>query len=99
MAWRRRRVSVRYGDQSAQLTAIRELCPEQARWSFSSQQATLRRLNKAFDAFFRRVKAGQTPGFPRFRSAHRWDSVEWPKDGDGCRWKPTARSTSRASAP
>jgi putative transposase len=88
-SWNQERV--RYGDQSAQLTEIREVCPEQARWSFSSQQATLRRLNKAFDAFFRRVRAGQTPGFPRFRSAHRWDSIEWPKDGDGCRWKPEHR--------
>jgi putative transposase len=57
-------------------------------WSFSSQQATLRRLNRAFAAFHRRVKAGETPGYPRFRSAHRFDSVEWPKDGDGCRWQP-----------
>lgn len=91
MAWRRRRTSVRYGDQSAQLRDIRAICPEQGRWSFSSQQATLRRLNKAFEGFFRRVKAGQKPGFPRFRSQHRWDSVEWPKDGDGCRFKPDQR--------
>jgi putative transposase len=88
MAWRRRRISVRYGDQSAQLREIRAVCPEQARWSFSSQQATLRRLNKAFDGFFRRVKARQKSGFPRFRSEHRWDSVVWPKNGDGCRFKP-----------
>ncbi|HEY3240723.1 MAG TPA: helix-turn-helix domain-containing protein, partial [Acidimicrobiia bacterium] len=37
MAWKRCAASVRYGDQSAQLKAIREECPEQARWSFSSQ--------------------------------------------------------------
>jgi putative transposase len=29
------------------------------------------RLNQAFDAFFRRVKAGVTPGYPRFRGAGR----------------------------
>jgi putative transposase len=57
-------------------------------WSFSSEQATLRRLNRAFVAFFRRVKAGETPGYPRFKAARRFDTVEWPKDGDGCRWKP-----------
>ncbi|GEL19180.1 helix-turn-helix domain-containing protein [Pseudonocardia asaccharolytica] len=57
--YRMRRVSVRYGDQSAQLTEIRRADLEgQGRWSFSSQQATLRRLNRAFAAFFRRVKAG-----------------------------------------
>jgi putative transposase len=79
---------VRYGDQSAQLTEIRSARPDQAVWSFSSQQSTLRRLNKAFDGFFRRVKAGQKAGYPRFKGAARFDSVQWPKDGDGARWLP-----------
>lgn len=87
-AWRRCRVSIRYGQQSAQLKEIRALDPEQGRWSFSSQQATLRKLNRAMDTFFRRVKAGQTPGYPRFKAVDRWDSVEWPSDGDGCKWRP-----------
>jgi putative transposase len=91
-AWRLRGVGVAYGDQSAQLKEIRRIRPDVAAWSFSSQQATLRRLNRAFAGFFRRVKAGGLPGYPRFRSARRFDSVEWPKDGDGCRWRPdTAR--------
>ncbi|HEU5416696.1 MAG TPA: transposase [Streptosporangiaceae bacterium] len=87
-AWRRCRVCVRYGSQSAQLSDIRAYDSDQGRWSFSSQQATLRRLDRAFAAFFRRCQAGQKPGFPRFRPLDRWDSVEWPSDGDGCRWKP-----------
>ncbi len=44
----------------------------------------------AFRAFFRRVRSGETPGYPRFRAGHRFDSVEWPKDGDGSRWQPEA---------
>ncbi|MFE2410531.1 RNA-guided endonuclease InsQ/TnpB family protein [Kitasatospora sp. NPDC059408] len=84
------KTTVRYGDQSAQLKDIRAFDPEcQGRWSFSSQQATLRRLDKAFVAFFRRVKTGDKPGYPRFRSDKRFDTVEWPKDGDGCRWDST----------
>ncbi|MDQ0932188.1 RNA-guided endonuclease InsQ/TnpB family protein [Streptomyces turgidiscabies] len=84
------RTSVKYGDQSAQLKDIRAFDPErQGRWSFSSQQATLRRLDKAMQAFFRRVKAGQTPGYPRFRGVNWFDTVEFPKDGDGCRWNST----------
>ncbi|MFI7450608.1 RNA-guided endonuclease InsQ/TnpB family protein [Nonomuraea sp. NPDC049714] len=80
-------VSIRYGDQSAELKHIRGDDPDgQGRWSFSSQQATLRRLDKAFAAFFERVKSGRTPGFPRFKGRGRFDTVEWPKDGDGCRW-------------
>lgn len=81
------RTTVRYGDQSGQLKQIRAFDPDgQGRWSFSSQQATLRRLNRSFEAFFRRVKAGQTPGYPRFRSRTRFNTVEFPKDGDGIRW-------------
>ena len=82
--------AIRYGDQSAQLKDIRAFDPEhQCRWSFSSQQATLRRLDKAFAAFFRRVKNGEKPGYPRFRGAGYFDTVEFPKDGDGCRWDST----------
>ena len=88
-AWARRRVSINYGSQSGQLKDIRRADPdEQGRWSFSSQQATLRRLDKAMAAFYRRCKAGQKAGYPRFKALDRWNSVEWPSDGDGCRWKP-----------
>ncbi|MFB7712335.1 RNA-guided endonuclease InsQ/TnpB family protein [Streptomyces sp. NPDC056105] len=84
------RTTVRYGQQSAQLKDIRSFDPErQGRWSFSSQQATLRRLDKAFAAFFRRVKSGEKPGYPRFRGVTWFDTVEFPKDGDGCRWDST----------
>jgi len=85
-AYQMRKVSIRYGDQSAQLRDIRGFDPDQARWSFSSQQASLRRLNLAFAAFFRRVREGQAPGFPRFKGAGWFDTLVWPVDGDGCRW-------------
>ena len=48
----------------------------------SSLQHTLRRLDKAFAAFFRRVKAGEKPGYPRFKGAGRFDSVAYTY-GDG----------------
>jgi putative transposase len=93
-AWLHSRTRIYYGDQSAQLTEIRVARPDQAVWSFSSQQATLRRLNKAFAGFFRRVttaKPGVKPGYPRFKGKARFGSVEWPKDGDGARWLPKQR--------
>jgi len=86
--WAHSKTRIRYGDQSAQLREIRAARQDMAAWSFSSQQATLRRLDRAFDGFFRRVKAGRTPGYPRFKGASRFDSVEWPKNGDGARWHP-----------
>jgi putative transposase len=90
-AWRHpSRTSVRYGMQSAQLKEIRAFDPErQGRWSFSSQQATLCRLDRAMQAFFRRVKSGETPGYPRFRGVNWFDTVDFPRDGDGCRWDST----------
>lgn len=87
-AWRRCRVNVFYTMQSAQLRDIRTLVPTQSRWSFSSQQATLRRLDRAFAGFFRRAKTGTGTGLPRYKSISRFTSVMWPSDGDGCRWKP-----------
>ena len=85
-AWRHG-VRVHYGDQSAQLTEIRWADPGgQGRWSFTSQQQTLRRLDQAFQGFFRRVRAGRTAGYPRFKSTARWDSVDFV-DGDGARWR------------
>ncbi|WP_329581056.1 RNA-guided endonuclease InsQ/TnpB family protein [Streptomyces sp. NBC_01361] len=84
------KTSIKYGQQSVQLKDIRSFDPErQGRWSFSSQQATLRRLDKAFAAFLGRVKSGEKPGYPRFRGVNWFDTVEFPKDGDGCRWDST----------
>jgi putative transposase len=89
-AWAHSKTRIQYGDQSAQLKDIRRARSDVGMWSFSSQQATLRRLSRAFDGFFRRVKAGQRPGYPRFKGRGRFDSVEWPEDGDGARWHPSA---------
>jgi putative transposase len=75
--------TVKYTDQSARFTEERKTNPFYARINFSSAQATMRRLDKAYRAFFRRVKAGEEPGFPRFKGRDRFDSVEFPKYGDG----------------
>ena len=50
----------------------------------TSVQQLLRRLDKTFAAFFRRVKAGETPGFPRFKGRDRFHSLEY-RHGDGCK--------------
>src|SRR5581483_888380 len=48
----------------------------------SSLQHILRRLDKAYAAFFRRIKAGETPGHPRFKGETRFNSIEYTY-GDG----------------
>ncbi len=44
-------------------------------------QNVVDRLDKAFKAFFRRCKAGENPGFPRFRGMHRYNSFCYPQSG------------------
>jgi len=39
------------------------------------------RVNKAFKAFFRRVQAGEKPGYPRFKSWRRYKSFTFPQSG------------------
>src|SRR5256886_13101276 len=43
----------------------------------------LRRLEKAFKAFFQRIQRGQKPGFPRFKSSRRYARITFPSHGDG----------------
>lgn len=80
--WREHRVSVRYGDQSAELRELRAagLVPRDA--NFWSQQATLRQLDRAFGAFFARVARREKPGFPRFKGARRFDTLTWTCKGN-----------------
>jgi putative transposase len=44
----------------------------------------LRRLDKAFQAFFRRIKNGEKPSYPRYQGRNRYDSFTYP---DGAGWK------------
>ena len=85
-AWKRCDVSIRYTDQANQLKDIRSFDDDIAWCNFSSLQQTLRRLDKAFQAFFRRAKAGETPGYPRFKGRGWFKSVCYVY-GDGIRLK------------
>jgi hypothetical protein len=54
-----------FSDQCKSLMRIRRECPEYLAVNAQSAQVTLRRLDKAFAAFFRHVKDGdEEPGFP-----------------------------------
>jgi putative transposase len=46
-------------------------------------QDVLKRVHKAFAAFFRRIKRKQRAGYPRFKSHRRYDSITFPSHGDG----------------
>ncbi|MBI3616598.1 MAG: transposase [Candidatus Omnitrophica bacterium] len=76
---------VTYSQQSAWFKAQRNINPYFAHLNFSSAQATMRRLDKTFKTFFRRAKAKEKPGYPRFKSRGQFNSIEFPAYGDGIR--------------
>src|SRR2546428_2854068 len=76
-SWRGRHRSVTLYEQFRELTAVRAAGLGPANMSCSAMRDPLRRLDRAFAAFFRRVKAGDKPGYPRFRSVRRYDSLTW----------------------
>jgi len=80
-AWRIARKSVSCYDQQKQLTEIKTIRPELQGVYSQVLCDVLKRLDKAFDAFFRRAKAGEKPGFPRFRSGARYDSFTYSQSG------------------
>ena len=79
------KITVKYTDQSARFKVERETNAFYARLNFSSAQATMRRLDKAFAHFFRRLKTGEKPGYPRFKGRDFFNSIEFPAHGDGIR--------------
>lgn len=85
-AYQRDKTTITYNDQSGWHRLERKVNPYFARLNFSSAQATMRRLDKGYQHFFRRAKAGEAKaGFPRFKGKGRFESIEFPAYGDGIR--------------
>lgn len=80
--WRDHEVGVSYSNQSAELRELRAdgLLDDGA--NFWSQQDVLRRLDRAFVAFFCRVRGGEQPGYPRFKARQRFDTLTWSFAGN-----------------
>ncbi len=82
-AWRRG-VRIRLSDQEKALKEVRAgLDGWRGLVHTHEAQTVLKRLDLAFKAFFRRVREGQTPGFPRFRSADRFPGWSYKEHENG----------------
>ncbi len=80
-----RELQVNYYQQKRDLTIIKhELREEYKDVASHVLQDVVLRLDKAFDAFFRRCANGEKPGYPRFKTRKRYDSFTYP---DGAGWK------------
>ena len=74
-AWRHGKKRISKYEQFVSLTAIRSDASDVwNRYPANMGRWVLSRLDDAFVGFFRRLKCGSRPGFPRFRSASRWSS-------------------------
>lgn len=76
--WWKRGRSLGFIEQSRQIKDVR--LDGMNAWT---QHDVLRRLDRAFSGFFRRIARGQTAGYPRFRSQLRYDSLTWQIGGQG----------------
>jgi putative transposase len=80
-AYRLRKVSISAKCQYKQLTEMRKIDRLDGRINAvyrECEDAVLHRLDLAMEAFFRRCKAGETPGYPRFKAASRFKQLTFP---------------------
>jgi putative transposase len=84
-AWEQRHESLRYYDQATSLPGLKAARPSLAAVQSQVLQNVAVRIDLAFQAHFRRTKAGETPGYPRFRGIGRYDSLTYPQVPIGCK--------------
>lgn len=75
--WKWEKRPVTFFDQCKTLTGLREVRPEVVACGITLCRGTLKRLDRAFVSFCRRVGRDEIPGFPRFKSAGRFESLHW----------------------
>jgi putative transposase len=93
-AYRDRGETLTYYDQRPRFAALRNAAIAAqkrgdpgphwlAQVAAASVRDTIKRLDRAFQAFFRRLREGQKPGYPRFRGRDRYDSIPFDNYNSG----------------
>ncbi len=81
-AYRMAGVSLSYAHQCAELPECKEVRPELGQVPAQVLQDAVKRVDRAYDDFFRRVGNGEEPGYPRFKSRSRYDSMTFKQYGN-----------------
>jgi putative transposase len=68
-------------EQQKHLSVWKETHPELRAVFSQVLQEVCKRVDLAFAAFFRRVQAGEKPGYPRFKGGGQYDSFTYPQKG------------------
>jgi putative transposase len=84
-AYKDRGVSITRYAQAGELKVLRAEFEEYKAVHSHVLQGTLKRLDEAFKHFFRRVKNGETPGYPRFKPFARYRGWDYFEHGRGYR--------------
>ncbi|HEX6778092.1 MAG TPA: transposase [Ktedonobacterales bacterium] len=82
-AWRMQQVSIGYYAQKRDLPAIKELRPEYKDIHAHVLQDVIKRVELTYQAFFRRIQAGEKAGYPRFQGRTRYHSLTYAEYGNG----------------
>ncbi|RLF61801.1 MAG: transposase, partial [Thermoplasmata archaeon] len=80
-AWESEQKSLSRYDQQKTFSRLKEDQPFLKNIYSQVLQNVAVRIDLAFRAFFRRVKSGQKPGYPRFKGKGRYDSFTYPQSG------------------
>jgi putative transposase len=75
--------SATYYQQQAELPDLKGACPEYAEVNAQVLQDVILRVERTYQAFFRRLKQGKQPGYPRFQGRNRYNSFTYPQYGGG----------------
>src|SRR5258708_28496241 len=76
-------IDASYYQQQAELPDLKAACPEYAEVNAQVLQDVMLRVQRTYQAFFRRVARGETPGYPRFQGRNRYNSFTYPQYGGG----------------
>ena len=87
-AYRKCGKSVSVYEQMRSLPEVKDVRPEFKKVHAHVLQGVVQKLDRSFQAFFRRVKSGETPGYPRFKGRDGWNSFAFKQvwDTPGNRW-------------
>lgn len=80
-AWEQSKKTISRYDTNKMLPAWKAEHPFLSHAFSQSLQEAQKRVDLAFRAFFRRVKAGEKPGYPRYKSRDRYDSYTYSQSG------------------
>jgi len=83
IAYKSEKKSISQSKLKKNLPQLKKVFPEFQQVNSQTLQDVIERLDRAFQGFFRRVKQGEKPGFPRFKGQYRYDSFTLKQTG----WK------------